>query len=105
MADLKVDIAVLQASERTLRRLKAEFDGIEDRRDDTRNIWGHDGLREAMHEFASNMDHHRKELSEKIQQTGEKIATTIETFREADEKLEAELRKNTTTQPPAGGPR
>lgn len=63
MGDLMVDIAVLTAGERDLALLKSEFDGIEDRRDDTAEVWGHDGLRDAMHEFASNMKHHREELS------------------------------------------
>lgn len=104
MADLRVDRAVLSASERTLSSLRSEFDSIEDRRDDTRGIWGHDGLRDAMHEFASNMKHHRRELSDKITETGEKISATLEAFREADEQLASELEKNTATEP-AGGPR
>lgn len=101
MGDLMVDIAVLTASERDLAQLKSEFDGIEDRRDDTAEVWGHDGLRDAMHEFASNMKHHRKELSEKIQANGEKIGATLDAFREADEKLASELEKN-TSDPSAG---
>lgn len=89
MGDLKVDYYRLQDSVTTLSRLKSEFDDIEGRRDDTRDIWGHDAVRSAMHEFASNMDYNRRKLSEEIQTVGEKMAGTIEAFQEADAKLAA----------------
>lgn len=89
MSDLKVDYWTLEDSEATLRRLKGEFDAIEGRRDDTRGIWGHDSVRDAMHEFASNMDYNRRKLSEEIQTVGEKMAGTLEAFRAADAELAA----------------
>lgn len=86
-ADLKVDYLILESSETELKTLKTEFDEIENRRDDTRDIWGHDSVRSAMHEFASNMDYNRGKLSEKLQTVGEKITSTLETFRDADSEL------------------
>ncbi|HET6561426.1 MAG TPA: hypothetical protein VFG72_06095 [Marmoricola sp.] len=97
MADLTVDFAVLEGSEHALRTLKSELDTIEDRRDDTGHVWGHDGLRDAMHEFASNMRHHRQELSRKIQDNGEKVAASLEAFREAELSLSSELDFDLTT--------
>jgi hypothetical protein len=93
VSDLKVDYYTLEDSESTLRDLKAEFDGIEDRRDDTSDIWGHDSVRDAMHEFASNMDYNRRKLSEEIQTVGEKMAGTLEAFRTADAELAASFDK------------
>jgi len=98
MSDLIVDAGVLEDSQQALTVLKSEFDSIENRRNDTERIWGHDGLRDAMHEFASNWDHHRDELSQKIQDNGEKVATTLETWREADQKLADELERNSSRQ-------
>lgn len=92
-ADLKVDYMILESSESELKTLKTEFDEIENRRDDTRDIWGHDGVRSAMHEFASNMDYNRGKLSEKLQTVGEKITTTLETFRDAETELAASFDK------------
>lgn len=102
MADLKVDFAVLEGTKRSLSRLKSEFDTIENRRDDTSDFWGHEEVREAMDEFASNMDHHREDLSNEMEDVGKKVEATIETFQKADEKLKSELEKNTTDEPPVG---
>jgi hypothetical protein len=87
MSDLKVDYWTLEDSVRTLSGLKSEFDDIEGRRDDTRDIWGHDDVRDAMDGFASNMDYNRRKLSEEIKTVGEKMSGTLEAFRKADEEL------------------
>lgn len=87
MSDLKVDYWTLEDSATTLRTLKSEFDDIEGRRDDSAGFWGHDAVRDAMHEFASNMDYNRRKLSEEIQTVGEKMEGTLEAFRAAEEEL------------------
>lgn len=86
-SDLKVDYYRLEDSVSTLSSLKDEFDGIEGRRDDTAGVWGHDRVKGAMDEFASNMDYNRGKLSEEIQTVGEKMHGTLDAFRGADEKL------------------
>ncbi|MGL5810520.1 MAG: hypothetical protein ACRCYQ_11295 [Nocardioides sp.] len=96
MSDLIVSASTLEDSQRALTALKSEFDSIENRRQDTERVWGHDGLRNAMGEFASNWDHHRDALSQKIQDNGEKVATTLDTWREADQKLADELARNSS---------
>jgi hypothetical protein len=85
--DLKVDYYALERSETDLATLKTEFDTIEKRRDTFEDIWGHSGVKDAMHEFASNMDYNRGKLSEKITQVGDKISNTLETFRGVDAEL------------------
>ncbi len=52
-----------------------------------RTSGGHGGVKDAMHEFASNMDYNRRKLSEQIQTCGEKTTNTLETFRNADAEL------------------
>jgi len=99
MTDLIVDVEILTASERTLSTLKSDFDDIEERQDDTANIWCSEELRSAMEEFATNMHHHRKELSQKIADCGTKVSATLDAWEEADRKLEEELRKNTSESP------
>lgn len=94
MTDLKVDYQVLDASCRTLDKLKVDFDGIEKRRDSTEGYWGHDDVKDAMDEFASNMDHHRKDLAKEIAEVHDKLEATVKAFREADQKLKDELEKN-----------
>lgn len=103
MTDLRVDYAVLEASTSSLTRLRSEFDAIERRRDATSDLWGHEAVRDAMDEFASNMHHHREALSKEMGTVQEKLQGTISAFREADAKLAAELEENTTHQPPTGG--
>ncbi len=87
MADLKVDADALQASVTTLGQLRSEFDDIENRRDETGNIWGHGSVRDAMHEFASNMDYNRGKLSEQIAEVGAKVESTLQTFSEMEDEL------------------
>lgn len=87
--DLKVDYYRLEDSKRDLATLKTEFDDIEKRRDRTEDIWGHGGVRDAMDEFAGNMDYNRGKLSEKIQQVHDKVVNTLDTFRGMEDELAA----------------
>lgn len=87
MSDLKVDFWALKDTVRVLGNLKSEFDDLDDRRDETRNIWGHNAVKGAMDGFASNMNHHRKDLSEEMKGVQGKAQLTLETFREAEEEL------------------
>ena len=103
MGDLVVNGQQLEESYGKLTWLKQQFDSIESRYSDTRGIWGTDRLRDAMHEFATNMKHHRKELAQKIEDTGAKIESSREAFEEADAKLKTELEKNTADNPDHGG--
>ncbi len=97
--NLVVNGVELDESYGKLTWLKSEFDSIETRNADTRGIWGHDKLRDAMNDFATNMKHHRKELSQKIDDCRKKIESSQEAFEEADTKLRAELEKNTADNP------
>ncbi|MET0447853.1 MAG: hypothetical protein ABWX74_16615 [Aeromicrobium sp.] len=85
--DLKVSYYRLEDSARDLGMLKNEFDDIEERRDDSRRFWGHDGVRDAMDEFAGNMDYNRGKLSEKIDAMKQKVEGTLSAFVDADEQL------------------
>jgi uncharacterized protein YukE len=87
MSDLKVDYYALEDSETALRSLKSEFDNIEKRHDESKHIYGHNGVKDAMGEFSGNMDYNRRKLSEQIQTVGEKVSNTLETFRSADAEL------------------
>jgi len=87
MSDLKVDYYALEDSVTTLSSLKSEFDNLGHRRDDTSGFWGHHSVKDAMHEFASNMDYNRRKLTEEIDTVGQKMGNTLEAFRKADEEL------------------
>ncbi|KHL10484.1 hypothetical protein CLV56_1860 [Mumia flava] len=91
MADLKVDYYRLEDSERVMSQLKSEFDGIEDDVSDSTSVWSHPKVRDAMGDFAGNMDYNRKKLSQKLQDCGEKVSNTLETFRGADAELAKQL--------------
>ena len=87
MSDLKVDFMLLEMAEKDLGTLKHEFDNLEKRRDETEDLWGHRGVRDAMGEFAGNMDRSRKKLSESLQVLGEQISATLQAFRAAEDEL------------------
>ncbi len=96
MSDLKVDYYALEDSVKTLSNLKSEFDGIESRAHDTGGIWGHDAVKSAMDEFSGNMDYNRRKLTEEIGATGEKMQSTLDTFRDVDAKLAESFDKERT---------
>ena len=87
MSDLRVDYYALEDAKSALSRLKSEFDGIEKRHSESKHIYGHDGVKDAMGEFSGNMDYNRRKLSEAIQTVGSKVSDTLETFRSADAEL------------------
>ena len=99
MADLKVVGEVLSQSASSLATLQTEFDGIERRRDDSREIWGHEAVRDAVGEFASNMDYNRGKLSEQMGSVREKIVATSEAF----EEMESELASSFESTPASTG--
>lgn len=86
-ADLKVDYYRLEDSERVLKQLKDDFDNIKDDTSNSVDVWSHRKVADAMGDFQGNMDYNRKKLSEKIADCGDKIATTLQTFRDADQDL------------------
>ncbi|EFQ83110.1 hypothetical protein HMPREF0063_12319 [Aeromicrobium marinum DSM 15272] len=86
-ADLRVDYYRLEESERVLATLKSDFDNIKDDTSNSVDVWSHADVADAMGDFQGNMDYNRRKLSEKISDCGEKIAATLETFREADQDL------------------
>lgn len=90
MSDLKLDYYALEDSVRALGSIKSELDGIEARTDASASVWGHDAVKDAMHEFSHNMDYNRRKVTEKVQETGEKMESTLEAFR----KVEADLCKS-----------
>jgi hypothetical protein len=94
MTDLLVDFTTLEDSHRAAQTLKSEFDGLPHRVGDGAH-WGHHDVHDAMHEFGTNWDYHRKILSGKIGEAGEKIESCLTTFRDADQQLYDQLKKST----------
>jgi len=87
MSDVRVDYATREARERPLRQLKSECDNLEARVGDRPGGGGQGDVSSAMREFSGNMDHHRRKLTEKIAECGDKVSTTLETSRASDEGL------------------
>jgi hypothetical protein len=94
MSDLLVDYAALDYSRTTLASLKSELDTIQDRADMSRDVLSHPSVQSAMREFGGNMDYNRKKLSERLEECGRLVESTIETFTDADTKLASEIRKS-----------
>jgi hypothetical protein len=68
VADFVVDYAMLEQIEKTLTRLKSEFEQI-DSVEDSAN-WGDAGIAAAMGSFASNWKDHREKLLGSIEAMG-----------------------------------
>lgn len=88
---LLVDFTLLESSKKNLKDIKRALKGIEDHRDDIRDIWGHDSIAGKMEEFVNNWDNYRRELLENVEDLGKQVDTSLKSF----EKLDLDL-KNAT---------
>jgi len=91
---LIVDFTTLEDSSKTLSTLHDEFKSIKGHVNGLDDHWGYGRIKDAMHEFSGNWDYRRELLTEKIEETGKKVDTTIDAFRKADQKLYNELMKS-----------
>lgn len=87
MGDLQVDYYQLKNGSKVAGDLKAEFDGIEDNVSGSLDVWSHDAVRDALGDFAGNMDYNRKKLSQKLEDCKGKMDATLQAFRDADQEL------------------
>ena len=92
-SDLEVDAEILGKLYQDLGEVKETFDGIEDHTDATAGLWCDGSVRDAMDEFSSNMDHNRKELSDKIKEVRDKVKSTVETWGQAEDDLASQFDK------------
>ena len=91
MHDLKVDYATLDDSERSLQRIRQEFESATNRRDVLRGSWGSGPIADAMDDFVDNWDRHRNKLVESLKSVGEMCASIKGTFQDVDRQLADEL--------------
>ncbi|MFE9648087.1 hypothetical protein ACFYO0_29025 [Streptomyces sp. NPDC006365] len=83
-SDLTVDITLLKATEKQLRFIQGEFEGIEDWKQELRAAVGAERMVKAMSTFVDNWDRHRGELVEEIDKIGGWVSSTRKAFEKAD---------------------
>ncbi|CAL9458029.1 hypothetical protein [Streptomyces sp. enrichment culture] len=85
---LVVDYTLLRSSKTNLRDIEKALKGIEEHRDDIRDIWGHSAIAGKMDKFVDNWDNYRRELLENVEDLGKQVETSLKSF----EKLDLDLK-------------
>ena len=92
MSDLCVDYARLQVIEHDLGIVKREFESCEEHQERLRGIYGSGTVADAMEDFTTNWDRHRKEVLESVKSVGEMASNVHQSFLKTDKKLEQECK-------------
>ncbi|MFJ4829333.1 hypothetical protein ACIP79_05315 [Streptomyces sp. NPDC088747] len=86
-SDLQVDYDLLAASARQLRRIRDEFNGLEEWKREVRAHVGDSRIQKAMGDFVDNWDKNRKRLIKEIEEVGAMVKTTSDAFKSLDDDL------------------
>jgi hypothetical protein len=87
MTDLRVSYDRLEESTRNLKSIQRELEDTGDHQADLAGSLGSGDMAHAMHDFADSWDYHRHKLLDKIQAMGEMAETTMDAFKDVDQKL------------------
>jgi hypothetical protein len=87
MSDLRVDIALLSETERSMQMIHKELSSCAARRDALAEVWGSDAVGSAMSSFVDNWDRHRAQLLGSIEAVGEMAAGCRDGFATVDDRL------------------
>jgi hypothetical protein len=88
---LVVSLDMLTSTARSLAALRAEFEAAPDVADEVRGAVGHDGLSDAIGDFAGNWRYHRRKLCESIQSVEQMAADSAQVYADTDRELAASL--------------
>lgn len=86
-SDLQVDFHLLSTSEKQLRDIRDEFNGLGEWKKDVRAVVGDPRVQKAMGDFVDNWDKNRKRLIKEIEEVGEMVETTRDAFKGLDDDL------------------
>ncbi|MDM7855106.1 hypothetical protein [Cellulomonas alba] len=92
MTDLQLDTAQLQEAGRTLRTVATEFHDANARSDSVAGAVGHDGLRDAIHDFAHGWDDTRADMVDAIAGLADACQGIGDGFEKIDTDFAAALR-------------
>jgi hypothetical protein len=95
MADhLRVDLDELTEAGRSLKALREEFDRSGELSDGVGDALGHDGLADAVHDFATNWKYHRQKLGGALDAVADMATESAKTYRETDDQLADKIRES-----------
>ncbi|MFE6481557.1 hypothetical protein ACFVGN_01250 [Streptomyces sp. NPDC057757] len=86
-SDLQVDYDLLATSARQLRRIRDEFNGLEEWKREVGALVGDSRVQKAMGDFVDNWDENRKRLIKEIEEVGAMVKTTSDAFKGLDDDL------------------
>ncbi|WP_282702853.1 hypothetical protein [Streptomyces sp. CC219B] len=93
-SDLTVDITLLKETEKQLRSIQGEFEGIDDWKRELRAVVGAERMVKAMSTFVDNWDRHRNELVEEIGKVGGWVSSTRKAFEKLDQDLANQVKRD-----------
>ena len=89
--DLVVDVALLDASARSLAEIKGALDGLGRRRDSAEDIWGSKKIAGVMDDVVGNWDIRAEKIAHKVEALRSMTEKCSEHFKQVDRDLGAEL--------------
>lgn len=92
-SDLVVNIDLLVKSEKDLKTLKTEFEGLGKKKDSLEKDWGSGKIADAMGDFVDNWEKYREELLGNIDTVHKLVTSTMDNFTGLDKKLADAARK------------
>ena len=87
MTDVKMDLAQLQETARTAKKLATTFDDAENFADDIGGLTGHGGLSNKIEDFGGKWDIAREKLRDNLRSQADFMQAIVDTFSDLDEKM------------------
>ena len=85
--DLKLDLARLKTLGSDLTAIHKEFVGADDFSDTVATATGHDGLADAVHDFAHAWNEKRPQMAQSVEDVDKKLTTITDGFTKIDQQL------------------
>jgi hypothetical protein len=101
MADLTLDLKLLEQLKEDLESVVREFTDADDFSDEVAEATGHDGLHGHVRDFAHKWNDKRKGMTENVSTLQGQIASISDGFSKTDEGLAAALEQSAASSPTA----
>jgi uncharacterized phage infection (PIP) family protein YhgE len=106
MTDIKLDLDRLRQLNSDLKSVSAEFGGADDFSDTVATATGHDGLHDAVRDFAHKWNEKRPEMKDGVDKLQKKLEAITDGFTQLDQQLAQAMEQTRSEEAPKGqGPK
>jgi uncharacterized phage infection (PIP) family protein YhgE len=102
MTDIKLDLDRLKQLNSDLKSVSAEFGGADDFSDTVATATGHDGLHDAVRDFAHKWNEKRPEMQDGVDKLQKKLQAVTDGFTQLDQQLAQAMEQTRSEEAPKG---